>query len=278
MAFYDPEAPPPGQPAPTYELDFRTLTDFPAGWVDIAGGFVAYDINSTRPGGLWARSNPSESAFRGKSYPTLIPASEDFCCIWRPWVAGGPSNFSLMAVFFEATSAGLGIIGWTGRHSSYGTGLTYSFERYAYAGTTPQWNMDKGMTLAPAFMGVRRVGGDWIYGASPDGSYWQEWPITGDVLGTNAISVHIQLYGSEAYGAEGGLSVFRLWHGAGMGVQRRSGGIANTGSGGTLSAFVPTYISPGETFTVPVNRQAAYALPIINDGVMIIDGNLVMVD
>lgn len=34
------------------------------------------------------------------------------------------------------------------------------------------------------------------------------------------------------------------------------------GSGG----FVPTYIAPGETFTVPDNRQATYAITIDNEG------------
>ena len=43
-------------------------------------------------------------------------------------------------------------------------------------------------------------------------------------------------------------------------------------------AFVPTYIFPGETFTVPEFRQALYALPIVNDGVLITDGNIVAVD
>lgn len=46
------------------------------------------------------------------------------------------------------------------------------------------------------------------------------------------------------------------------------------------SGFVPTYIGPTETFTVPANRQAPYALPIVNDGLIAIGSNayLVLVD
>lgn len=47
-----------------------------------------------------------------------------------------------------------------------------------------------------------------------------------------------------------------------------------TGGGG----FVPTYIAPTETFIVPANRQALYALPIDNEGIMVIDGFLIEVD
>lgn len=42
--------------------------------------------------------------------------------------------------------------------------------------------------------------------------------------------------------------------------------------------FVPTYIGPTETFTVPENKQALYAVPIENDGVIVVDGALVEVD
>lgn len=45
------------------------------------------------------------------------------------------------------------------------------------------------------------------------------------------------------------------------------------GSGG--GGFVPTYIAEGETFTVPENTQALYVLPILVDGDLVIDGNLV---
>ena len=45
------------------------------------------------------------------------------------------------------------------------------------------------------------------------------------------------------------------------------------------AGFMPTYIGPGETFTIPVNMQGLYALPITIDvgGVMQIDGDLVLV-
>lgn len=51
--------------------------------------------------------------------------------------------------------------------------------------------------------------------------------------------------------------------------------LASLGSG-----FAPTYIGPTETFTVPANRQAPYALPIVNDGLIVIGPNayLVLVD
>lgn len=42
-------------------------------------------------------------------------------------------------------------------------------------------------------------------------------------------------------------------------------------------AFVPTYIAAGETFFVPANKQALYALPIVVDGALVIDGTLVEV-
>lgn len=65
-------------------------------------------------------------------------------------------------------------------------------------------------------------------------------------------------------------------------------GIATLGADGLLEAaqrppgsggdsFVPTHIAAGETFTVPVNKQALYALPIVVDGTLVIDGTLVEV-
>jgi hypothetical protein len=39
--------------------------------------------------------------------------------------------------------------------------------------------------------------------------------------------------------------------------------------------FVPYYIPVAVTFTVPINKQALFSIPIINDGTMIIDGYLV---
>lgn len=44
------------------------------------------------------------------------------------------------------------------------------------------------------------------------------------------------------------------------------------------NGFVPTLIDVGETFVVPVNRQALYAISIVCDGDIIINGDLVMVD
>lgn len=45
----------------------------------------------------------------------------------------------------------------------------------------------------------------------------------------------------------------------------------------TPPAFVPTRIRAGESFLVPENTQALYALPIVVDGTLIIDGTLVEV-
>jgi hypothetical protein len=44
------------------------------------------------------------------------------------------------------------------------------------------------------------------------------------------------------------------------------------------AGFMPTLINDGETFTIPVNRQGLYALPIVNNGTLIIDGDLILVD
>ena len=41
------------------------------------------------------------------------------------------------------------------------------------------------------------------------------------------------------------------------------------------SGFVPYYIPVSTTFTVPLNRQALFSIPIINDGTIIVDGYLV---
>lgn len=41
--------------------------------------------------------------------------------------------------------------------------------------------------------------------------------------------------------------------------------------------FVPTYIAPTETFTVPANRQALYAVTIDNEGTLDVIGTLVAV-
>jgi hypothetical protein len=48
------------------------------------------------------------------------------------------------------------------------------------------------------------------------------------------------------------------------------------GSDGVIG-MVPTFIDVGEIFTVPVNRQALYTLPIINDGSLIVTGDLIEV-
>lgn len=46
------------------------------------------------------------------------------------------------------------------------------------------------------------------------------------------------------------------------------------GSGG----FVPTYIGPTETFTVPANRQALYAMTIDNEGLIDLGDNSFLIE
>ena len=54
------------------------------------------------------------------------------------------------------------------------------------------------------------------------------------------------------------------------------GRVTSAASGaGAGAAFVPYYIPPATTFTVPLNKQALFSIPIINDGTIIVDGYLV---
>lgn len=50
------------------------------------------------------------------------------------------------------------------------------------------------------------------------------------------------------------------------------------GPGGPTNAMVPTFIASSETFTVPADRQALFAMPIDNEGVLDVEGFLVEVD
>lgn len=43
-------------------------------------------------------------------------------------------------------------------------------------------------------------------------------------------------------------------------------------------AMVPTFIADGETFTVPANKQALFAMDIDNEGTLEVDGFLIQVD
>lgn len=56
------------------------------------------------------------------------------------------------------------------------------------------------------------------------------------------------------------------------------GHVTAASSGTSGGGFVPTLIPAGETFIVPTNKQALYAVPVIADGALIIDGVLVGVD
>lgn len=47
---------------------------------------------------------------------------------------------------------------------------------------------------------------------------------------------------------------------------------------GGVAAMVPTLIATGSTFTVPTNRQALFAETIDNEGTLVVDGSLIMVD
>lgn len=46
----------------------------------------------------------------------------------------------------------------------------------------------------------------------------------------------------------------------------------------TTGAFVPTFIADDDTFTVPTNRQALFAIDIDNEGTLEINGFLIQVD
>jgi hypothetical protein len=46
----------------------------------------------------------------------------------------------------------------------------------------------------------------------------------------------------------------------------------------TIGGMVPTHILSGESFTVPVRRQALFTVPIDNEGVLLVDGVLEAVD
>jgi hypothetical protein len=51
----------------------------------------------------------------------------------------------------------------------------------------------------------------------------------------------------------------------------------NTGADGA-NGMVPYSIALGETFTVPVNKQALFAMNIDNSGTLVVDGFLIEVD
>lgn len=44
------------------------------------------------------------------------------------------------------------------------------------------------------------------------------------------------------------------------------------------NGMVPYYIAPGEIFTVPIYKQALFAMNIDNEGILIVDGFLIEVD
>lgn len=62
---------------------------------------------------------------------------------------------------------------------------------------------------------------------------------------------------------------------AGGGIQGPQG---PAGAGSSLFELTPYYIPSGETFTVPVNKQALFSETIINDGTLVVDGLLLEVD
>ena len=48
-------------------------------------------------------------------------------------------------------------------------------------------------------------------------------------------------------------------------------------SSNSSDAFIPYYIGPGETFVIPVNKQAVFAMNIDNEGILMVDGFLIEV-
>lgn len=80
----------------------------------------------------------------------------------------------------------------------------------------------------------------------------------------------------------------RVWHedtasNGAPGTPGADGEKGDTGDTGPIgpegpAGFMPTYIGPLETFTIPADRQGLYALPIVNDGSLVVTGDLVVVD
>lgn len=54
--------------------------------------------------------------------------------------------------------------------------------------------------------------------------------------------------------------------------------VAGTSTPSTSTSFVPYFIASGETFSVPINKQALFAMTIDNEGILDIDGFLIQVD
>jgi hypothetical protein len=275
---FDVEVAPDGQTPPDIELDFRNITAFPSNWIPAtAGDFYAYDINDTRPGGLWARSNPGETFFRGRTLTDLIPASTDFCCIWRPWMAGYNTNFCLTSLVFAGAVSGSGFFFWHGRHSGYGSGVSYAIERYgAVAGSPAYWAMDKGFSTDPHICGVRRIGTDWYFGLCNSGSYWNWIGPSAEYIAGEPIQIEIDMYGSQPSPVEGGFTLFRLW--LGDGTSKTSGAFVGTGETLTSGSAVPTHIAAGDTYTVLEDTQVLFASPIDIEGFLDIEGLLIEVN
>lgn len=230
--FYDAETPPVGQAAPTLELNFKTLTTWPGGWTDINGGFQYYDINQTRPGGLFLSAAGAEGIWRGKGR-LQFNATEDFCVLWRPWITGDDSNFALMGVTLATALgvAGDGVVGYAGRHAGWSTGLAYTYERFgAGAGSAASsWGMNVGTTHGPRFMRMRRNSGLMFFGISPDGSEWVEASQPAEAYAGSPLYLSIVLYSSQPFWAvDAALTVFRVWNGDA--ALKRSGALINSGS------------------------------------------------
>ena len=51
-----------------------------------------------------------------------------------------------------------------------------------------------------------------------------------------------------------------------------------TQASAATGSMMPTVIATGDTFTIPTDRQALFAMPIIVDGTLVIDGYLIGVD
>ena len=61
-------------------------------------------------------------------------------------------------------------------------------------------------------------------------------------------------------------------------LQRAINSVAVSGPDISLGTYTPTLILTGETFIVPVNKQVLFSLPILVDGTLIVDGDLIQVD
>lgn len=60
-------------------------------------------------------------------------------------------------------------------------------------------------------------------------------------------------------------------------IQRALRSIDDAINSGSAGGFVPTLIADGDTFTVPLNKQVLWSIPIQIDGILDVQGAFIMV-